>query len=270
MAGMTCALPWAVAVCWVGCALSAAQASAPAPDVATRLKNSLASHPRLLLGAGEEKSINDRAAHDPRLGQLRDYVIAEADWMLTQPPLERKLTGRRLLSVSRAAVQRIGTLALAYRLTGEARFADGARECMKSVCAFSDFNPSHFLDVAEMTAALAVGYDWLFDVLPADEKAAVRNAILNKSLTLDVSKEGWVRGGNNWNQVCHGGLTMGALAIADEEPGACRARHPARDRERADRHAGLRARRGISRRRELLGVRDADIARFSSIRWSRH
>jgi len=30
---------------------------------------------------------------------------------------------------------------------------------------FGDWNPKHFLDVAEMTFALAIWYDWLFDQL---------------------------------------------------------------------------------------------------------
>jgi hypothetical protein len=34
---------------------------------------------------------------------------------------------------------------------------------MLAAAAFSDWNPSHFLDVAEMTAALAIGYDWLYE-----------------------------------------------------------------------------------------------------------
>ena len=31
---------------------------------------------------------------------------------------------------------------------------------MLTAARFEDWNPSHFLDVAEMTFALAIGYDW--------------------------------------------------------------------------------------------------------------
>src|SRR5206468_12136345 len=80
----------------------------------------------------------------------------------------------------------------------------------------------HFLDTAEMTNAVAIGYDWLFDVLTPEQRKTLREAILNKGLLPGIkvylSKTGWPTNTNNWNQVCNGGMTMGALAIADEEP----------------------------------------------------
>ena len=35
-------------------------------------------------------------------------------------------------------------------------------------------------------------------------------------------KNGWNKRTNNWNQVCNGGLTVGALAVADVEPDVAR------------------------------------------------
>ena len=49
---------------------------------------------------------------------------------------------------------------------------------MKAVAAFPDWNPSHFLDVAEMTNALAIGYDWLYDDLTPTDRATIRAAIV--------------------------------------------------------------------------------------------
>ena len=91
---------------------------------------------------------------------------------------------------------------------------------MLAVAAFSDWNPSHFLDVAEMTFAMAVGYDWLFHQLGADSRKTIRTAIVQKGVTLPFTTrhKGWVRARNNWGQVCHGGLTAGALAVLEDEP----------------------------------------------------
>jgi hypothetical protein len=73
-----------------------------------------------------------------------------------------------------------------------------------------------------MTNAVAIGYDWLFDVLTPDQRATLRTAIVEKGLKpgMEVyeSGKGWSIVTNNWNQVCNGGMTVGALAIADEEP----------------------------------------------------
>ncbi|MBM4086888.1 MAG: coagulation factor 5/8 type domain-containing protein, partial [Planctomycetes bacterium] len=88
--------------------------------------------------------------------------------------------------------------------------------------AFPDWNPRHFLDTAEMTNALALGYDWVYDVLSADDRATIRTAIVEKGLKpgqqVYAKASGWHKSIHNWNQVCNGGLTVGALAIADEEP----------------------------------------------------
>ena len=147
--------------------------------------------------------------------------------MLTEPPVEHKLIGPRLLDKSRKALRRISTLAGLYRLDGNKEWAERARKEMLAAAAFPDWNPSHFLDVAEMSTALGLGYDWLYAYLSAEDRATIRTALVEKGLKpgMDVYKKGgwWTKAKHNWNQVCNGGLTIGALAIADEEPELARA-----------------------------------------------
>jgi hypothetical protein len=52
----------------------------------------------------------------------------------------------------------------------------------------------------------------------------IRNAIVQKGLQpgLDLKFNSWTHFENNWNQVCGSGMTIGALAVADEEPGVAR------------------------------------------------
>ena len=149
-------------------------------------------------------------------------LMREADSYLPKPVLERKMEGRRLLGVSREALSRIGKLAFAFRMTGERKYADRAIAEAKAVCAFPDWNPSHFLDVAEMTLAVALARDWLDDVLSPEDKKLLADAILTHGI---VEKDGktlrtgwWTTGRNNWNQVCHGGLSAGAAAIREDYP----------------------------------------------------
>ena len=82
-----------------------------------------------------------------------------------RPPLVYRKIGPRLLSVSRDCLGRIYALALAYRWTGDEKYAAKAKENLLQVCAFQDWNPSHFLDTAEMSHAVGVGYDWLYGYL---------------------------------------------------------------------------------------------------------
>ncbi len=151
-----------------------------------------------------------------------DRLQKDAEKMLKDPPVVHRLIGPRLLDQSRAALRRISTLAGLYRLDGDGRKADRARREMLEAAAFPDWNPSHFLDVAEMTNALAIGYDWLYRVLSEADRARIRRAIvemgLKPGLQVYESGRGWPTVIHNWNQVCNGGLTAGALAIADREP----------------------------------------------------
>ena len=104
-------------------------------------------------------------------------------------------------------------------------FAIGCGKNCRTVAAFKDFNPAHFLDTAEMTFGLAIAYDWLYDSWTPDQRATIRRAIvelgLKPGLKIYRSGKAWPKSDFNWNQVCNGGMTVGALAVADEEPALC-------------------------------------------------
>ena len=100
-------------------------------------------------------------------------------------------------------------------MTGEDKYRLRAEQEMVSVCSFGDWNPSHFLDVGEMTMAVAIGYDWLFDKLSPETRRVVRESILQKGFAPSNDKQyNWfLKAENNWNQVCNTGLVYGALAF---------------------------------------------------------
>ena len=174
-----------------------------------------APHPRLLFEE-QDRSAVQRAVDAPLLEPIYEQVTERADEALETEPVERELEGRRLLGVSRTALRRITHLAFTYRLTGEQQYAERAEAEMLAAADFADWNPDHFLDVAEMTAALAIGYDWLYDELDADARQTIRAAIVEKGLKPSFARDwGWIGGTTNWTQVCHGGLVLGALAVMD-------------------------------------------------------
>ena len=53
-------------------------------------------------------------------------------------------------------------LSYGYRMTKDPAILKRAELELLAISKFSDWNPSHFLDVAEMTMAAAIGYDWLY------------------------------------------------------------------------------------------------------------
>ena len=185
------------------------------------------SHPRLLATASELERVRQMINSAPLAHAWYAQLRQKAEKMLDEPPVTYTLIGPRLLAQSRRCLDRIYTLGLLYRLDGDKRFAERAKQELFAAAAFKDWNPSHFLDVAEMTHAFGIGYDWLFDTLSTAERATIRTAIVEKGLkpsfvdTLPNHARGynwWLTVTHNWNQVCNGGLTIGALAIADEEP----------------------------------------------------
>jgi len=172
-------------------------------------------HPRILLLNGEENLVRKNIDSDIRWKVVNDMIINECNVIIGKPPVERVLIGRRLLDKSREALKRIFYLSYAFRMTGNQTFLNRAEQEMLAVSAFTDWNPSHFLDVAEMTMAVAIGYDWLYNNLSENSRSIIRDAIINKGLkpSLDSKYNSWLKATHNWNQVCNAGMTYGALAI---------------------------------------------------------
>ena len=179
-------------------------------------------HPRLLASESTWQQLRSNRKESPTLARLLKKVESEGRTLLTASPLVYYVEGSRLLAVSREAIQRILLWAFNYHVTGDEEFKVRAEQEMLNVCAFSDWNPVHFLDVAEMTTAVALGYDWLYDVLQPASRELIRRAIVEKGLKpgldSEVQSNWWYACSYNWNQVCWGGLALGALAVAEEEP----------------------------------------------------
>jgi len=184
----------------------------------------LSDHPRILLLEDEVADIHQAIATNPYWANMHDVILGESDRLIEEPVLERTMIGRRLLGTSREALRRVFFLSYAYRMTGDDRYSDRAEEEMVAAASFEDWNPSHFLDVAEMTMALAIGYDWLHDALGAGSRELIQSAILTKGLepSFDPDYNWFLEASHNWNQVCNAGMTYGALAIYDEHPDIAR------------------------------------------------
>ena len=177
-------------------------------------------HPRILLLKGEEDAVKKTINGDKIWGKMQAAIITESDRILVLPPVERVLIGRRLLDKSREALRRLFFLSYAYRTTRDPKYLQRGEKEMLAIAAFSDWHPPHFLDVAELTMAMAIGYDWLYDGLSPASRSAIREAILKKGIepSLDPANNGWLTVEHNWNQVCNAGITYGALAIYEDSP----------------------------------------------------
>ena len=210
-------------------------------------------HPRLIALPSDMERLRRLIESNPQAKEIRDKLYESAIQICEQPPVEHRLKGPRLLHQSKTCLDRVYTLLTIYRLSGERpsdaalqgarpetpqgrgkhppwpgrqdakrRFADRAIKEMLTAARFPDWNPSHFLDTAEMSHALGIGYDWLYDELSEEEKTTIRQALVEKGLKPAMefyrTSGWWVMARHNWNQVCNGGIGIAALAIAEEEP----------------------------------------------------
>ncbi|GAB3882132.1 heparinase II/III domain-containing protein [Spirosoma agri] len=180
----------------------------------------LPDHPRILLLKGEEEAIKRTIGADKTWDKLHLAILTESDVLLESAPLERIQIGRRLLSTSREALRRLFFLSYAWRMTHQDKYLKRAEKELLALSAFSDWNPTHFLDVAEMTMAVSIGYDWLYNDLSESSRSVIKEAILKKGLepSLDSKYNSWLKASHNWNQVCNAGMTYGALAIYEDQP----------------------------------------------------
>jgi hypothetical protein len=195
------------------------------PDEISVSLASLPSHPRLLARDADWTRLRARLAQEPALADFHAGLIEAARARVAAPPVTRQMVGRRLLHTSRELLHRVLIFSYAARTLDDpaaAEFAARVEQEMLAAARFEDWNPSHFLDIGEATAALALGYDWLHDRLTpagrAEIAAAIRAKGLQPGLDPNDRRNSWHRSKHNWNQVCFGGLTLGALAIAEDAP----------------------------------------------------
>lgn len=207
------------AVAAVAAARTDGMPAAAGPAVSSAVARAAASpHPRLFAAAAGFEALRARAASDEYVKLGAEKVRQLADRLLAERPVTREMEGRRLLHVSRRALYRINTLALAYRLYGDRRHLERAVAEMRAVCAFSDWNPAHFLDVGEMSLDVATGYDWLYDELDEPVRGEIAAGLRRHGLDASRIPDWWITAGNNWGQVCHAGVLAAALALAEERP----------------------------------------------------
>lgn len=177
--------------------------------------------PRLILNRKIGKQLKKKLKKDAVVKNWFKAIELNAVEIQQKPLLERKKIGRRLLSVSREMLYRMNMLGMVYHVKKDKKILARINEEVQAVCQFSDWNPSHYLDVAEMAMAVAFAIDWTAGDLPATTITLAKKALIEKGINPSYNKEGnvgWINGTNNWNQVCHGGMIAASIIIAEDNP----------------------------------------------------
>lgn len=185
-------------------------------------KNLSKKSPKLFLTPQIEKELEKKLKTDPLVQNYYQYLLNESEVILEKPLLKRELEGFRLLAVSREMVERMGVLCMVYRIEKDPVIIKRIDDEIKTVCNFIDWNNQHYLDVAEMSFAVALAVDWVGKWLPKETVYLAKSSLIEKGIKPSFNDGGtrmfWISGTNNWNAVCHGGMVAAALVTADVNP----------------------------------------------------
>lgn len=164
-----------------------------------------------------------RISADPLAAKNQNEVVSAATRILDERTCEyQRRDGIRLLPESRKALAVVIHCAWAWRTTGDSRFRVRVIRELDAACAMRDWNPSHFLDTAEMATAVAIGYDWLYPGLEPALRKRYEDALLDKGLrplgAIHQNTAWWSGPKNNWSQVCGAAMLLAAEAVREMDP----------------------------------------------------
>jgi hypothetical protein len=117
------------------CAQTSSTQAQPDSDPLRALR---ANHPRLILLDPELDKLRAAVREVPLAKRIFSDLEKECDRLLSIPPVEYKLTGNRLQTQTRRAIDRITSLALMYRLTGRDPWLRRAIMELNAAAAFKD------------------------------------------------------------------------------------------------------------------------------------
>jgi hypothetical protein len=181
-----------------------------------------APHPRILANREDFTRLKLLlSAQDPYVLTTVETLKKSAENYLKDPvaPFEWDEAGLRL-KAPHATQEAIAVLSLLYQLTGGSAYANKVKEHLLNYARFSNWNDAkHFLDTGIMSYSVALGYDWTYDHLTAEERKIISSALIEKGIRPYLARANpsafWYQSRNNWNPICNGGVSLAAMAVMD-------------------------------------------------------
>lgn len=190
-------------------------------------KNLQKQTPRLVLNAETEKNLRAKLKTDVLVQNIYKTIKFNAENVLKKDLITLDIPDnpnaqQNQLGISRDFLFRINMLAMVYRIEKDKRMLSRLNDELIAACNFPSWNPKHFLDVGEMSLAIALAIDWTADDLPKSTVALAKKSLIEKGIQpswpADGSTPSWVNNTNNWNQVCNAGMIAASIAVAEMNP----------------------------------------------------
>lgn len=126
-----------------------------------------------------KKNINQRYYSQFRFKTV-DLALKKSGNSIINLPFWNTKIGKKIITYFQRSLEKGFVLSYLYRTTKEQKYFDAAEKELLQLSSFTDWNPTHFLDVAEMTLAVSIGYDWLYDKLSDTSREKIKTAIIEK------------------------------------------------------------------------------------------
>lgn len=192
------------------------------------LKNNLRkTQPRLVLNYTLENNLRKKLQSDPLIQHIYEAIkynsktVVERELITVNIP-DNGRSQKNQLGISRDFLYRMNVLAMVYRIERDPKILQRINDEVVAACNFPTWNPRHFLDVGEMSLAIALALDWTAGKLPNSTITLAKKSLIEKGINPSWPEDGktprWVYGTNNWNQVCNAGMIAASISIAEIDP----------------------------------------------------
>lgn len=164
-------------------------------------------HPRIYVGLGE-------------LPALRAELPVDPDFILMQEWMDRRIQyqdAAPMVAGSYPTIIMTDAAFVAMVLPDDDAYANEARIYLATLAGFVPDAENDVFVTRNRLLALAIGYDWLYDVLSPAERTATRDAIFAFTTSLQglLDEPNFVAGASRWANVVS---LAGALSIANDDP----------------------------------------------------
>ncbi|KAJ5919075.1 hypothetical protein N7466_010018 [Penicillium verhagenii] len=175
----------------------------------------LPSHPRLIFNEKRIDAVLSMNKTDTYYQDILARIQRSADVTVASP-----LSITSAESWSSSIRMDVGAVAGTYLLTKNTTYSDWVAESILLLANLPDWDPSDYMDTADIAMTVSLGYDWIYDTLTVAHRKKIQAAIIELAFlpALNSSINSWSEHTNNWAQVTHCSLIMATLAIGQAHP----------------------------------------------------
>jgi hypothetical protein len=187
-------------------------------------------HPYILADAKRFEEIKTLIRTDSFARTCYEKVLASANKVLNEDVdiyEFKNPQGGIFATIKNSPTGKVLDLGIAYRVTGEKKYAERAIQELLSVASWPDWGCTlerQFLGTGAVATGMGLGFDWFYNEMTSTQRQTIREAIVAKAIHPGLfyhtvrHANRFVLARHNWNAVGNGGLIIASLAIAADEP----------------------------------------------------